>query len=84
MYLICIVRKGQKDVPVLCRIQKYNEAVPRLNAMLRTGEMTGCFLPEERPREALGHSGFFRYSMNSAVEIFLQAREKSLNQRWKA
>ncbi len=40
---------GGKDIAILVRIRKYNEAVPRLNAMLRSGQVKDFLLPEERP-----------------------------------
>jgi len=47
--LIGIFPKDGKNIAKLIRIRKYNEAVPKLNAMLRSGEAKDFLFPEEKP-----------------------------------
>lgn len=47
--LIGIFPKNGKNIARPVQIRKYNEAVPKLNAMLKPGKATDFLLPEERP-----------------------------------
>ena len=49
IYLIGIFPKNGINVARAVRINKYNEAVPKLNAMLKSGEAKDFLFPEERP-----------------------------------
>lgn len=47
--LIGIFPKDGRNIAKLVQIRKYNEAVPTLNAMLRSGKAKDFLFPEERP-----------------------------------
>ncbi len=47
--LIGVFPRDGKNVARLLELKDYNSAVPELNRKLQSKEMTGYFLPEEKP-----------------------------------